>query len=171
MQLTRRAEALEQTLHPVHGERSGDIRLGNRGTHARLLLSLGDVVIATPDGPELFRVGKLSVFQQDRIAVLGRNGVGKSQFVRLLRRSLAEPDSVPGVRASPSIVIGYVDQLMSHLPDADTPAGFINGSFRLGDQRTVSLLAGAGITVDISSGRSPGCHPVRRRGSACCRCG
>ena len=34
----------------------------------------------------LFRVGKLDVFQQDRIVLLGRNGVGKSQLVRLLRR-------------------------------------------------------------------------------------
>ena len=88
------------------------------------------------------------LFQQDRIAVLGRNGVGKSQFVRLLRQALAEPDSISGVRASPSVVVGYVDQLMSHLPNTETPHDFISGSFRLGDQRTVSLLAGAGIAVE-----------------------
>ncbi len=149
MQLKKRAEALEQTLRPVHADKSGDIRLGNRGTHARLLLSLADVTVAAPDGRALFRTGKLDVFQQDRIAVLGRNGVGKSQLVRLLRQALAEPDGTPGVRASPSIVVGYVDQLMSHLPNAETPHDFIGGSFRAGDQRTVSLLAGAGITVDM----------------------
>jgi ATPase subunit of ABC transporter with duplicated ATPase domains len=149
MQLKKRAEALEQTLRPVHADRSGDIRLGNRGTHARVLLALADVAVSTPAGRALFRVGKLDVFQQDRIAVLGRNGVGKSQLVRLLRRALAEPDSIPGVRTSPSVVVGYVDQLMSHLPNAETPHDFIGGSFRAGDQRTVSLLAGAGITVEM----------------------
>ncbi len=148
MQLKKRAEALEQTLRPVHADKSGDIRLGNRGTHARVLLALADVVVSTPDGRALFRVGKLDAFQQDRIAVLGRNGVGKSQFVRLLRQALAEPDSILGVRASPSVVVGYVDQLMSHLPNTETPHDFISGSFRLGDQRTVSLLAGAGIAVE-----------------------
>jgi ATPase subunit of ABC transporter with duplicated ATPase domains len=149
MQLKKRAEALEQTLRPVHADRSGDIRLGNRGTHARVLLSLVDVTVAAPDNRPLFRVGTLTVFQQDRIAVLGRNGVGKSQLVRLLRQALSEPDSIAGVRASQSVVIGYVDQLMSHLPNAETPLDFIGGSFRLGDQRTVSLLAGAGITVEM----------------------
>ena len=147
MQLRKRAEALEQTLPKLHAERSGDIRLGNRGTHARVLLSLDDVTVAAPDGRSLFRTGRLTVFQQDRIVVLGRNGVGKSQLVRLLRHAFTEPDSVAGIRASPSAVVGYVDQLMSHLPDAETPHDFIGGSFRLGDQRTVTLLAGAGLAM------------------------
>ena len=64
------------------------------------------------------------------------------------------------MRASPSIVMGYVDQLMSHLPDAMTPHDFISGTFRPGDQRSVSLLAGAGFNVDMQrrpiAGLSPG---------------
>ena len=89
-QLRERAAALEQTLTSVHAERSGDIRLANRGTHAQ-----GDAGAAgCRRSPR--RMGgccsasrKLDVFQQDRIVLLGRNGVGKSQFVRLLRRALA----------------------------------------------------------------------------------
>ena len=104
--------------------------------------------MAAPDGRLLFRVAKLDVFQQDRLVLLGRNGVGKSQFVRLLRRAL-EGDEVPGLRASPTIVMGYVDQLMSHLPEAATPYGFIGDQFRPGDQRAVSLLAGAGFSMDM----------------------
>lgn len=147
-QLRERAAALEETLLPQHTERFGDIRLINRGTHAKLLLSLANVDVPTPNGRTLFRVGKLEVFRQDRIVLLGRNGVGKSQFVRLLRQALAGTD-VPGLRASASIVVGYVDQLMSHLPDAATPHGFISRTFRPGDQRTVSLLASAGFNVDM----------------------
>ena len=147
-QLRERAAALEQTLAAVHAQRSGDIRLANRGTHAKVMLALADVVVTAPDGRTLFHIGKLDVFQQERIVLLGRNGVGKSQFVRLLRRALTGED-VPGVRASPSIVMGYVDQLMSHLPEKATPHGFICDEFRPGDQRAVSLLAGAGFTVDM----------------------
>ncbi len=147
-QLRERAAALEQTLVPVHAERSGDIRLANRGTHAKLMLALADVHVRAPDGRLLFQIGKLNIFQQDRLVLLGRNGVGKSQFVRLIRQALAG-DEIPGLRASPSIVMGYVDQLMSHLPDALTPHGFISDAFRPGDQRTIRLLAGAGFTVDM----------------------
>jgi ATPase subunit of ABC transporter with duplicated ATPase domains len=63
---------------------------------------------------------------------------------------------VPGLRASASIVMGYVDQLMSHLPDAMTPHGFISDRFRPGDQRTISLLAGSGFSVDMQR------RPIRR---------
>ena len=148
-QLTDRAEKIEQRLKPGHVERSGDIRLANRGTHARVLIGLDDVQVATPDGRPLFRTGKLSVLQGDRIVLLGQNGVGKSQLVKAIRRAATEAEgAVPGIRVSPSAVLGYVDQHMSQLPATDSPFGFIAGTFRLGDQRSRSLLAGAGFPVD-----------------------
>jgi ATPase subunit of ABC transporter with duplicated ATPase domains len=149
MLLTKRAEVLEQTLRPGHVERTGDIRLANRGTHARVLLDIADLRIRTPDGRELFRIEKLHVFQEDRIVLLGRNGVGKTLFMQRLRQAITSPDGAPGVRAAPSIVLGYVDQLMSQLPLDDTPHDYIAARFRLGDQRSTSLLAGAGCTVDM----------------------
>ena len=147
-QLRERANALEQSLVPQYVERSGDIRLANRGTHAKLLLALRGVDVHAPDERKLFHIAKLDVFQGDRLVLLGRNGVGKSQFVQLLRHSLAGYDC-PGVRTSPSIVTGYVDQLMSHLPDGATPHGFIISTFRPGDLRATSLLASAGFVVDM----------------------
>ena len=147
MQLKERAEKIEQKLKPQHVERSGDIRLANRGTHARVLASLDDVAVTAPDGTPLFRTGKLSLLQGDRVVVLGRNGVGKSQLVKLLHRA-ATGGAVAGVRLSPSVVLAYVDQHMSQLPAKETPFGFIAGTFRLGDQRSRGLLAGAGFPVD-----------------------
>jgi ATPase subunit of ABC transporter with duplicated ATPase domains len=147
-QLRQRAAAIEETLTPLRPVRDGEIRLTNRGTHAKLMLSLSGVDVSTPDGRMLFRVPRLDLFQQDRLVVLGRNGVGKSQFVQLIRRALGGED-VPGLRASTSIVVGYIDQLMSHLPDAMTPHGFISDRFRPGDQRTISLLASSGFSVDM----------------------
>jgi ATPase subunit of ABC transporter with duplicated ATPase domains len=79
--------------------------------------------------------------------VTGANGVGKSLFVRLLRRAI-EGDDVAGITVSPSVVTGYVDQQMSQLPSEATLLAFIAGQFRLGDQRSVSLLAGAGFDYD-----------------------
>lgn len=149
MQLNKRAETLEQTLRPGHVERTGDIRLANRGTHARVLLDIADLRVCIPDGRELLRIDKLHVFQEDRIVLLGRNGVGKTLLIQRLRGAIAASDAVPGIRAASSIVLGYMDQLMSQLPLDDTPHGFIAGQFRLGDQRSTSLLAGAGFTVDM----------------------
>ncbi len=49
-QLRQRAAALEETLTPTRAVRAGDIRLANRGTHARLMLSLAGVEVCAPDG-------------------------------------------------------------------------------------------------------------------------
>jgi len=147
-QLNGRAEAIEQLLQPPMHVRAGEIRLTNRGTHAKVLIALDDVAVATPDGQVLFRTGTLKIFQHDRIVVTGANGVGKSRFVHLLRRAIEAGEAVTGVTVSPTVVVGYLDQQVSQLPLAQTPLDFIAGQFRLGDQRSLSLLAGAGFDID-----------------------
>jgi ATPase subunit of ABC transporter with duplicated ATPase domains len=146
-QIRRRAEALEESVRATHRERPGEIRLANRGTHARVLVSLENVTVQAPDGRKLFAVPKLEVAQRDRIVVLGRNGTGKSRFIRLLHRALQGPESFTGIRVSPSLALGYVDQDMGQLPERETAHGFIL-SFRLGDQRSRAVLAEAGFSID-----------------------
>ena len=83
-QLNQRAERLEEAAAPAHREKSaGAIKLANRGTHAKVLITLDDAAVETPDGTLLFRTGKRHICQGDRIVLLGRNGVGKSRFVDL----------------------------------------------------------------------------------------
>ena len=147
-QIKRRADALEQTAHSVHRERTGEIRLANRGTHARVLVALENVAVQAPDGRKLFTVQKLDVAQGERIVVLGRNGAGKSQFVRLLHGAMKQQDGLPGIRVSPSLALGYVDQDMAQLPQGATAHDFILSRFRLGDQRSRAVLAEAGFSIE-----------------------
>jgi ATPase subunit of ABC transporter with duplicated ATPase domains len=147
-QIRRRAEQLEQGVRGVHRERPGEIRLGNRGTHARVLVSLENVTVQAPDGRALFAIPKLAVAQGERIVVLGRNGAGKSQLVRLLHRAMLQPDGVAGIRTTPSLALGYVDQDMGQLPEQATAHDFILSRFRLGDQRSRAVLAEAGFSIE-----------------------
>ncbi|HWK39504.1 MAG TPA: ABC-F family ATP-binding cassette domain-containing protein [Hyphomicrobium sp.] len=147
-QIKRRADALEQTARSTHKERPGEIRLTNRGTHARVLVALENVIVQAPDGRKLFTVPKLDVAQGERIVVLGRNGTGKSQFVRLLHKAMSRPDALPGIRVTPSLALGYVDQDMAQLPQGSTAHDFILSRFRLGDQRSRAVLAEAGFSIE-----------------------
>ena len=147
-QLSERAEAIEQTLRPLMKTRAGEIRLTNRGTHAKVLATLDNVAVTAPDGRILFHTDGIKIFQCDRVVVSGANGTGKSQFVRLLHRAMQGEKEVPGVAVSPTVVAGYLDQQMSQLPPAETPIDFVTGQFRLGDRRSLSLLAGAGFSID-----------------------
>jgi ATPase subunit of ABC transporter with duplicated ATPase domains len=152
-QLKERAAKIESQARPAHKERSaGAIRLANRGTHARVLVSIDDITVGTPDGTALFRTGKQSICQGDRIVLLGPNGAGKTRLVAMLKAAIEEQNpgmDRPGIRVTPSVVLGYGDQALADLGDGDTPFHVLNSRFELGDPRIRSLLAGAGIGLDL----------------------
>jgi ATPase subunit of ABC transporter with duplicated ATPase domains len=100
-----------------------------------------------PGGRPLFRTGLIHVFKGDRIVVLGRNGTGKSQLMRLLALAMTGED-IAGIRVTPSVVMGYADQAMSQLPNDETPHQFITLRFDVADQRARGLLAGAGFVIE-----------------------
>lgn len=152
-QLKQRAEKLEEAAKPAHLERSaGAIRLASRGTHAKVLVTLDDAAITTPDGTLLFRTGRQFIRQGDRIVLLGFNGAGKTRLVKALRSAIdgasAEGGAGPGIRATPSLVLGYGDQALADLADDDTPLSSLTRRFALSEQQARSLLAGAGIAVE-----------------------
>lgn len=152
-QLKQRAEKLEDAARPAHQERSaGAIRLANSGTHAKVLVTLDDASVETPDATPLFKTGRKWICQGDRIVLLGANGTGKSRLVGMIRRAITDPLSSPDtVKATPSLVLGYGDQALADLPDRDTPFDTISRRFDIGDQRTRTLLAGAGLGIDIQN--------------------
>lgn len=145
--LKERAAKIEAGIREGHRERSGEIKLANRGSHVRVLLGLEQVEVTTPQGAALFRIDKLHVFQGDRIVLLGANGTGKSQLIKLIHRAMTGAE-VPGVRATPSLVLGYMDQALSMLPTKETADGFLSVRFKLPDQRVAGLLASAGFPIE-----------------------
>ena len=149
MQLRDRAERLEQALRPAHTERAGEIRLVSSGTHAKTLASIRNLTVRTPDARPLFHIEKLDIRLGDRLVLLGANGVGKSMLAATIRRAVTE--ELPGIQVSPSVVLGYAEQGMAHLPDALTPHRLISSRPGIGDGRATGLLATAGFTVDAQT--------------------
>jgi ATPase subunit of ABC transporter with duplicated ATPase domains len=147
-QLSERAAKIEAAVKPAHQERgAGDIRLINSGTHAKALISLEDITVGTPDGRLLYTSGKKWIAQGDRIVLLGTNGTGKTQFVRMIQRAILDQEA--GIKTAPSVAMGYSDQHLSQLDDADTPMTAVAGQFDVGDQRARGLLAGAGVNIQM----------------------
>lgn len=146
-QLRDRAEKIETQVQEVHRDRTGLVKLGNSGAEARVMLAFENVPVTTPDDRPLFTIDKLHVFQGDRIVLLGRNGTGKSQFMRLVTEAL--DGQVPaGLRISPQLAPGYLDQALAWLPLDPSPLDYLLHRFDEGDRRTIALLAGAGFPPD-----------------------
>jgi ATPase subunit of ABC transporter with duplicated ATPase domains len=152
-QLKQRAEKLEGAAKPAHTERSaGSIKLVNRGTHAKVLIALDDAAVAAPDGRLLFKTGKQFICREDRIVLLGPNGVGKTRLVAMLRHAIENPVAMQsGIKVTQSLALGYCGQDLGGLADADTPMHTIVSRFDVGDQRARVLLAGAGLSVAMQS--------------------
>jgi ATPase subunit of ABC transporter with duplicated ATPase domains len=152
-QLKQRAEKLEGAAKPAHTERSaGSIKLVNRGTHAKVLIALDDAAVAAPDGRLLFKTGKQFICREDRIVLLGSNGVGKTRLVAMLRQAIENPAAMQsGIKVTQSLALGYCGQDLAGLADANTPMHTIVSRFDVGDQRARALLAGAGLSVAMQS--------------------
>ena len=85
-QLKQRAERLEgRGAARLSGAIGGSIKLANSGTHAKILVTLDDAAVETPDGTLLFRTGKRWICQGDRIVVLGPQRTGRSRLIELIR--------------------------------------------------------------------------------------
>ena len=152
-QLKARADKIEESAKAGHVERSaGKIILSSRGSHAKALVVLDQVEIATPDRRLLFKTGQLWINPGDRIVLLGANGMGKTRLLTLVREAILAPDQAQaGIKATPSLVLGYSDQALSELRSNWTPFETIARRFDIGDQRTRSLLAGAGMTLEMQA--------------------
>ncbi|MBW3244336.1 ATP-binding cassette domain-containing protein [Epibacterium sp. DP7N7-1] len=145
-QLNERAAKIEAAAKPAHQDRSaGDIKLANSGTHAKALVTLEDVPVETPDGRLLYKTGQKWILPGDRIVLLGANGAGKTQLVKLIQRALAENEGP--VKCAPSVVPAYSDQHLSQFLNHHTPMSAVTAEFDIGDQRARSVLAGAGVQM------------------------
>lgn len=147
-QLSERAAKIEAAAKPAHQDRgAGDIRLTNSGTHAKALIALNDVSVTAPDDRLLYTTGKKWIGQGDRVVLLGTNGTGKTQLVKMIHRAVLGEET--GIKSAPTVAMGYSDQHLSQLDDADTPMIAVTVQCDIGDQRARGLLAGVGVNIQM----------------------
>ncbi|EIY5106504.1 ABC-F family ATP-binding cassette domain-containing protein [Klebsiella quasipneumoniae] len=82
------------------------------------LLEMDRLPVAPAPGlPALFTTGVARLRSGDRVAIMGRNGGGKSSLLRLLWQQMNDASPLPGLRLHPRLHPGYYDQTLAQLPD------------------------------------------------------
>ena len=72
----------------------------------------------------------------------------------MIHAAVNDPETThAGIKATSSLALGYSDQALATLRDADTPMDAIVRRFEVGDQRARALLAGAGVAIDMQTRR------------------
>ncbi|MDD9912654.1 MAG: ABC-F family ATP-binding cassette domain-containing protein [Alphaproteobacteria bacterium] len=144
-QMDRKVERLASQVTQVHTEKERDITLDNSFTHAKNLLSLSEVDVLAPDKKHLFYIDKLNISQGDRVVVIGENGCGKSQFIKLLKMAFENRGQLDSISITPTAKLGYVDQKLSGLLLNRTVLDCLQELAGVTQQRAVSLLTEAGF--------------------------
>lgn len=95
----------------------------------------------------------LRVKSGDRIAIIGRNGCGKSSLLRLLWQAYQHPAERPAI-FHPRVRIGYYDQSLQQLRDEDTLSEALAQFAPLTEEQRKMALIGAGFLTCATISRS-----------------
>ncbi|PDO85591.1 ABC-F family ATP-binding cassette domain-containing protein [Kosakonia pseudosacchari] len=119
-QMERQVERLKESQTELTEGSQWRLALHGEELRADRLLEMEQLAVPPAPGlPELFQVPVARLKSGDRVAIVGRNGCGKSSLLRLIWRAYQQ-ESVSGLRLHPRLNAGYYDQTLHQLPDDAT---------------------------------------------------
>ncbi|MEO3738888.1 ABC-F family ATP-binding cassette domain-containing protein [Kosakonia sp. WA-90] len=125
--LSRKAKQMEKQVERLK-ESQTELTAGSRWTlalhgealPADRLLEMEQLPVAPAVGlPALFHVPLARLKSGDRVAIVGRNGCGKSSLLRLIWQAYRQQNPAT-LRLHPRLQAGYYDQTLHQLPDEAT---------------------------------------------------
>lgn len=123
--LARKAKQMEKQVERLK-ESQTDLTVGSpwtltlRGDALRADRLLEMQHLAVPPAPgltPLFNVDIARLKSGDRIAIMGRNGCGKSSLMKLIWRQFTGGQDTDELKIHPRVTLGYYDQTLHQLPD------------------------------------------------------
>ncbi|WP_434641241.1 ABC-F family ATP-binding cassette domain-containing protein [Klebsiella sp. I138] len=94
-----------------------------------------------PGLPALFTAELARLRSGDRVAIMGRNGGGKSSLLRLLWQQMQQSTPDAGLRLHPRLHPGYYDQTLHQLPDNATLLEALENFEPAGEARKRALIS------------------------------
>ena len=143
-QMEKQVDRLKDDQTQVTAGTQWQLRLNGEALTADRLLELSHLQVRpASDAPVLFELDEIRVKCGDRIALVGRNGCGKSSLLHTLWRAFCSPETIEdGVVFHPKVRVGYYDQSLQQLHDDDTlNEALIPFSALTEDQRKIALIS------------------------------
>ncbi len=123
--LSRKAKQMEKQVLRLK-EVQTDLTAGSQWSltlhgevlRADRLLELAQLsVTPAPGAPTLFTIAGIRLKSGDRVAIVGRNGCGKSSLLTLIWQHYQTEQASDSLRLHPRVTLGYYDQTLHQLPD------------------------------------------------------
>ena len=150
--LARKAKTIQKRVDRLKHEQttvsrgSGlELHLQTDALRARSLLTVENLQITTPDGQhKLLAIDFQHIRPGDRIALLGRNGVGKSTTINRLVNAIGKNDEQ--IRFNPNVNPGYYDQELNQFQSSRGRMDWLRDRSDLPDARIKQVLLQNGIS-------------------------
>ena len=151
--LSRKAKQMEKRIDKLKDEQTElstgtqwQLRLKGEALPADRLLELEALdVRPAPECEPLFNLPLQRIKSSDRVAIIGRNGCGKSSLLRLLWQQYQQPEQEEGIRLHPRVHLGYYDQTLHQLKDGNTLLEALEPFAALSEQNRKMALISAGF--------------------------
>ncbi|MCS3601980.1 ATPase subunit of ABC transporter with duplicated ATPase domains [Buttiauxella sp. BIGb0471] len=120
-QMEKRVDKLKDSQTELAALNQWQLILKGEALPADRLLEMENLAVSpAPDCPPLFHLPIQRLKSGDRVAIIGRNGCGKSSLLRLLWQHYQQPQNNDAIRLHPRVNMGYYDQTLHQLRDGDT---------------------------------------------------
>ncbi|WP_062260020.1 ABC-F family ATP-binding cassette domain-containing protein [Endozoicomonas arenosclerae] len=153
--LSRKAKSMEKRIDRLKDQQTDQpaispwqLKLSGEALKADRLLALNNMdVKPAADAKTLFTLLQKQVKSRDRIALVGRNGCGKSSLIRQLWSSF-QKQSNEAILFHPRCETGYYDQSLQQLRNEDSLMEALRQFAPLPDEQRKMALISAGYAYD-----------------------
>ena len=120
-QMEKQVSRLKESQTELTAGTPWTLALHGDALRADRLLEMDNLPVPPAPGlPPLFTTGISRLQSGDRVAIMGRNGGGKSSLLRLLWRQMQQESTEAGLKLHPRLKPGYYDQTLNQLDDNDS---------------------------------------------------
>ena len=120
-QMEKQVERLKESQTALTAGSPWTLTLRGDALRADRLLEMENLGVPPAPGlPPLFNIETARLKSGDRVAIVGRNGCGKSSLMKLIWRHFSDEPADSGLKIHPRVSPGYYDQTLHQLPDNAT---------------------------------------------------
>ena len=120
-QMEKQVERLKESQTALTAGSPWTLTLRGDALRADRLLEMENLGVPPAPGlPPLFNIETARLKSGDRVAIVGRNGCGKSSLMKLIWRQFTDELTHDGLKLHPRVSPGYYDQTLHQLPDNAT---------------------------------------------------
>ncbi|MNS04428.1 putative ABC transporter ATP-binding protein [compost metagenome] len=116
--MEKQVERLKESQTDLTAGSPWTLTLRGDALRADRLLEMASLHVPPAPGlPALFDVDIARLKSGDRVAIVGRNGCGKSSLMKLIWQQFVAEQSTDELKIHPRLTLGYYDQTLHQLPD------------------------------------------------------